>query len=61
MVVVADSLVRFCSLVPKLLVVAAVQAGRDASSRAQRRQARLLTLVEYVVAGYRALVPIPVW
>ncbi|WIA13637.1 hypothetical protein OEZ86_006897 [Tetradesmus obliquus] len=67
LVLVADSLVRFCGLAPKLLLVAAVQSwwrggsSSGGSSRSSRRQARLLTLVEYVLAVYRALVPIPVW
>lgn len=74
MVIVADSLVRFCGLAPKLLVVVAVQScsggssgsggganASSASSRTVRRQARLLTLLEYLIMGYRALVPIPVW
>ncbi|KAF6258412.1 hypothetical protein COO60DRAFT_1127976 [Scenedesmus sp. NREL 46B-D3] len=71
LVLVTDSLVRFCGLAPKLLLVAAAQSwwqsgsggsGRSSrSSRSGRRQARLLTLVEYVVTVYRALVPIPVW
>jgi hypothetical protein len=68
-VLVTDSLVRFCGLAPKLLLVAAAQSwwksGSSSSSsrnsRMKRRQARLLTLVEYVLTVYRALVPIPVW
>jgi hypothetical protein len=69
-VLVTDSLVRFCGLAPKLLLVAAVQSwwnssnsssGSSRNSRTKRRQARLLTLMEYVLTVYRALVPIPVW
>lgn len=65
LVLVSDSLVRFTGLAPKLLVVVAVQSWRGGgprgSSRSVRRQARLLTLLEYALAAYRALVPIPVW
>lgn len=68
MVLVADSLVRFCGLAPKLLVIAAVQShtpssgsSSSSSGKGLRRQARLLTLLEYLIAGYRAVVPIPIW
>eukprot|EP00879_Flechtneria_rotunda_P030455 GHRR01033089.1.p1 GENE.GHRR01033089.1~~GHRR01033089.1.p1 ORF type:complete len:196 (+),score=52.23 GHRR01033089.1:829-1416(+) len=63
MVLVADSVVRFCCLAPKLLVVAAMQSwgGSSHGSRNVRRQARLLTLLEYLSGVYRAVVPIPVW
>eukprot|EP00775_Hariotina_reticulata_P004404 gene4404-4657_t len=66
MVLVADSLIRFCGLAPKLLIVVLLQScsgfklGGGASKHV-RRQARLLTLLEYLLMGYRALVPIPVW
>eukprot|EP00877_Chromochloris_zofingiensis_P003768 jgi/Chrzof1/13392/Cz07g31100.t1 len=63
LVLVADSLVRFCGLMPKLLVVSVMQSRWAKTSRfcTQRRQARLLTLVEYTLLGYRTLLPVPIW
>jgi hypothetical protein len=66
MVLVADSLIRFCGLAPKLLIVVVLQSCSgiklgSGGSKHVRRQARLLTLLEYLIMGYRALVPIPVW
>lgn len=58
---VADSLLRFSSMAPKLLLVAGLKPFVMGNARAQRRQARLLTLTEYAVSWYRALVPVRVW
>lgn len=68
-VVLADGLLRFGSLAPKVAVVmwqqrrapAASVAGGSASLRHQRHQARLLTVVECAFALYRCLLPAPVW
>ncbi|KXZ54917.1 hypothetical protein GPECTOR_4g989 [Gonium pectorale] len=73
MVLLADSLLRFASLAPKLAVVAwfrsewgaAGGAGGGGSymsaARQQRQQSRVLTVVERGVALYRSMLPTPVW
>jgi hypothetical protein len=61
LVVLADYLLRFFGLMPKLLVVFAMQYWAVPGNKTQRRQARVLTLMEHLLGGYRALVPIPIW
>ncbi|PNH04474.1 RING finger and transmembrane domain-containing protein 1 [Tetrabaena socialis] len=67
LVVLADTLARFVSLAPKLLVVALFRArqpsstGNFAAARHQRQQSRVLTVLECTAVLYRVVLPTPIW
>ncbi|KAL2632794.1 hypothetical protein R1flu_004273 [Riccia fluitans] len=57
-IVVNDTMVRQCAMVLKIGLLLYYKNSRG---RNYRRQAQLLTLVEYILLLYRALIPGPVW
>ncbi|KAG6549560.1 hypothetical protein Mapa_008942 [Marchantia paleacea] len=57
-IVVNDTMVRLCAMVLKIGLLLYYKNSRG---RNYRRQAQLLTLVEYILLLYRALIPGPVW
>ncbi|GAQ85375.1 hypothetical protein KFL_002320090 [Klebsormidium nitens] len=57
-IVVNDTLVRYFAMIIKACLLA---GQKHARGRPFRKQAQLLTLVEYTSLLYRALIPAPVW
>ncbi|CAA6661892.1 unnamed protein product [Spirodela intermedia] len=57
-IMVNDTMVRQAAMISKCLLLMFYRNGRG---RNYRRQGQMLTLVEYLVLLYRALLPTPVW